>query len=38
VDYYEERGLLRRVDGTRRPDEVFAAIQAAIASVSRRAA
>ena len=34
-DYYEERGLLRRVDGTRDPDEVFAAIQA---SISLRAA
>jgi adenylate kinase len=28
VDYYETRGLLRRVDGTRPPDEVFAAIRA----------
>jgi adenylate kinase len=27
IDYYATRGLLRRVDGTQRPDEVFAAIR-----------
>ena len=30
VDHYEARGLLRRVDGTRRPDEVFAAIRSGL--------
>jgi adenylate kinase len=34
VAYYEERGLLRRVDGTRDPDEVQAAIRAALGSES----
>jgi adenylate kinase len=33
VDYYEALGLLRRVDGTRPPDEVTAAIRAALAPV-----
>jgi adenylate kinase len=32
VDYYETNGLLRRVDGTRRPDEVFRAIRAQLAA------
>jgi adenylate kinase len=30
VAYYDERGLLRRVDGARDPDEVQAAIRAAL--------
>jgi adenylate kinase len=31
IDYYEQRGLLRRVDGSGNEDEVHAAIQAALA-------
>ncbi len=34
VAYYDERGLLRRVDGARDPDEVEAAIRAALGGAS----
>jgi adenylate kinase len=33
VDWYEERGLLRRFDGTRTPDEVHARIRATLATL-----
>jgi adenylate kinase len=33
VDYYDERGLLRRVDGTREPTEVHGHIRAVIATL-----
>jgi adenylate kinase len=33
VDWYEERGLLRRFDGTRTPDEVHAHIRAMLATL-----
>ena len=33
IAYYEERGLLRRFDGTLPPDEVHAHIRAALATV-----
>jgi adenylate kinase len=36
IDYYEARGLLRRVDGTRSPDEVFAAIRAGLTAAETR--
>jgi len=35
VQYYEERGLLCRFDGTLEPDEVYAHIRAALATVRR---
>jgi len=33
IDYYEERGLLRRVDGTRGPAEVHDHIRATLATL-----
>jgi adenylate kinase len=36
IDYYETRGLVRRVDGTLRPDEVFAAISAGLTAAETR--
>jgi adenylate kinase len=33
IDWYEERGLLRRFDGTRTPDEVHARIRATLATL-----
>jgi adenylate kinase len=33
IDYYDERGLLRRFDGTRSPDEVHQHIRATIATL-----
>jgi adenylate kinase len=33
IDWYEERGLLRRFDGTRSPDEVHARIRATLATL-----
>ena len=33
IDYYEERGLLRRFDGTRAPDEVHDHIRATLATL-----
>jgi adenylate kinase len=33
VDWYEERGVLRRFDGTRTPDEVHARIRATLATL-----
>jgi adenylate kinase len=33
VDYYEDRGLLRRFDGTRSPTEVHDHIRASIATL-----
>ena len=33
IGYYEERGLLRRLDGTRPPQEVHAHIRATLATV-----
>ena len=33
VDWYEERGLLRRFDGTRTPDEVHGRIRATLATL-----
>ncbi len=33
IDYYEERGLLRRFDGTRRPSEVHDHIRATLATL-----
>jgi adenylate kinase len=33
VDWYDERGLLRRFDGTRTPDEVHARIRATLATL-----
>ena len=33
IDYYEERGLLRRFDGTRSPTEVHDHIRATIATL-----
>ena len=33
VDWYEERGLLRRFDGTRTPDEVHARVRATLATL-----
>jgi adenylate kinase len=33
IDFYEERGLLRRFDGTRQPDEVHNHIRATLATL-----
>ena len=33
VDYYDERGLLRRIDGTREPADVHGHIRAVIATL-----
>ena len=33
IDYYEERGLLRRFDGTRSPTEVHDHIRATLATL-----
>jgi adenylate kinase len=33
IDYYEERGLLRRFDGSKRPDEVHDLIRATLATL-----
>jgi adenylate kinase len=35
VDYYEQRGILQRIDGERTPDEVEDSIQALIATIRR---
>jgi adenylate kinase len=35
ADYYEERGILRRVDGAKAPDEVESDIQGLIATLRR---
>jgi adenylate kinase len=37
IDFYEERGLLRRFDGTRQPDEVHAHIRATLATLKLEA-
>jgi adenylate kinase len=37
IDFYEERGLLRRFDGTRRPDEVHNHIRATLATLKLEA-
>jgi adenylate kinase len=33
IDFYEDRGLLRRFDGTRQPDEVHAHVRATLATL-----
>jgi adenylate kinase len=33
VDYYDERGLLHRIDGTATPDQVYASIRATLATL-----
>jgi len=33
VDYYDQKGLMRRIDGTRSPDEVHDHIRAVIATL-----
>jgi adenylate kinase len=33
VGYYDERGLLHRIDGTESPDQVYAAIRATLATL-----
>jgi adenylate kinase len=33
IDYYQERGLLQRFDGSRSPDEVHNLIRATLASL-----
>ncbi len=37
IDWYGERGLLRRFDGTRAPDEVHSHIRATLATLALEA-